>query len=245
MEMGNELKIYFVNRWTIRTFFLFFLISILYSCYKVPPPPPPGPYVSPETRYPIGPGDTIEIRLVPDDLNFSGVYQVDDEGRILLPLLGELYVTGLTSVSLRQRVESLLLRYMREPKVAVFIREMKSQKIFVWTPEKVGVIFVQRPISVLETAILAGVSPRDSKISRIYVLRWDESKKKSDIYSVDLEKILREGDFTQNVYLTPGDIVFIPPKYITGVREFLSFYSGIGWSLLYGFSGLQVLGIAK
>ncbi len=229
----------------MRLYFLFFLLFIFYGCYKVPPPPPPGAYVPPETRYPIGPGDFVEIRLFPDDISFSGVYQVDDEGRVILPLLGEVYVAGLTSVVLRLKMEELLSKYIRNPKVAVYIRDMKSQKIFVWTNEKVGVIFLQRPINVLETAIMAGVSPRTSKLSRIYILRWDESKKRSDIYSVDLEKIIREGDFSQNVYLHPGDIVFIPSKYTESFREVLSFYSSIGWGLLYGFSGLQVLGIAR
>lgn len=215
------------------------------GCYKEVPPPPPGLFVSPDTKYPVGPGDVLEIKLVPDDMGISGIYQVDDEGRILLPNVGELYVVGLTSVSLRNKIETILSRYIKEPKVAVYIREVRSHKIFVWTPEKVGVIFVQRPINVLETAIMAGISPATSKLSRVYIIRWNESTKQSSIYSVDIERILRKGDFTQNVYLNPGDIVFMPPRYSAGFRETIAFYSSIGWGLIYSFGGLQVLGIAK
>lgn len=229
----------------MRYSFLISLLVVFLGCYKVPPPPPPGPYIPPDAKYPVGPGDSFDVRLFPDDINFSGIYQVDDEGRVIVPLLGEVYVAGLTSVAIRMKMEELLSKYIKNPKVAVYIREMKSRKIYVWTNEKVGVIFVQRPISVLETAITAGVSPRTSKISRIYILRWNEIKKQSDVYSVNLEKIIREGDFTQNVYLSPGDMVFIPPRYTESFREFLGFYSSLGWSLLYGFGGLQVLGIAK
>lgn len=224
---------------------LVLLSLLMIECYKEPPPLPPGPFVSPETKYPIGPGDLIEVKLVPDDIGVSGTYQVDDEGRMLVPMIGELYVTGLTSVSLRQVLETQLSRYLKEPKVSVYVREMRSQKIFVWTPDRVGVIFVQRPINVLETVTMAGISPKDVKLSRIYVIRWDEGTRTSRFYSVNLEKILREGDFTQNVYLSAGDIVFIPPTYVRGFRDIIALYSSIGLGLLYGFSGFQIIGVAK
>ena len=220
--------------------------TIPISCYKSPPPPPPSPpFVSPETMYPVGPGDSIEIKLVPDDIGISGTYEIDDEGRIIVPLLGELYVVGMTSVGLRKFFEKLLSEYIKKPSVSVYIREMKSQKLFVWTPDKIGVIFMRRPLNILEAVMMSGANPREDKISRIYIIRWNSKKKKSDIYSVNIEKIIREGDFTQNVYLKPGDMVFIPPKYIESIREVIGIYSGIGYSLLFGLSGFQVFGIAK
>ncbi len=219
---------------------------ILISCYKSPPPPPPSPpFVSPDTMYPVGPGDSIEVKLVPDDIGISGTYEIDDEGRIIVPLLGELYVVGMTSVGLRKFFEKLLSEYIKKPSVSVYIRNMKSQKIFVWTPERIGVIFMRRPLNILEAVIMSGANPKDNKISRIYIIRWNSKKKKSDIYSVNVEKIIKEGDFTQNVYLKPGDIVFIPPKYIKSIRDVIGIYSGIGYSLLFGLSGFQVFGIAR
>ena len=223
---------------TILAFAVWIFSMMPISCYKSPPPPPPSPpFVSPETMYPVGPGDSIEVKLVPDDIGISGTYEIDDEGRIIVPLLGELYVTGMTSVGLRKFFEKLLSEYIKKPSVSVYIRKMKSQKLFVWTPDRIGVIFMQRPLNILEAVTMSGVRPKDDKISRIYIIRWNGKKKKSDIYSVNVEKIIREGDFTQNVYLKPGDIVFIPPKYIRSVREIIGIYSGIGYSLLFGLSG--------
>ncbi len=235
--------------WQKTSGYIITAITILSSCYRYIPPPPPTPpttpYVSPDTRYPLGPEDIIEIKLVPDDIGLSGKYEVDEEGRIIMPLLGEMYVTGMTAIGLRKELERMLSKYIKEPYVSVFVRQMKSQKIFVWTPERIGVIFVQRPINALETAIIAGVNPQTDKISKVYIVRWNREKEKSDVYSVDVEKIVREGDFTQNVYLQPGDIVFIPPKNIRNVQQFLGFFSGIGFSIIYATGGLSVLGIAR
>jgi protein involved in polysaccharide export with SLBB domain len=224
---------------------LIFLCAFALRCYKEPPPLPPGPFITPETRYPIGPGDIIEIKLVPDEIGVSGTYEVDDEGRILVPLVGEYYVVGMTSVGLKMQLQKIFSEYIKRPYVAVFVRQMKSQKIYVVKDESIGVIYVQRPLSVFEAVIIAGVSPKDNKLSRVYVIRWNEAKKSSDIYSVNIEKIVREGDFSQNIYLTPGDILYIPPKYVKNVREAIGFFSGIGYSLIFGFGGFRVLGIVK
>jgi polysaccharide export outer membrane protein len=224
---------------------LFFLGIFTLRCYKEPPPLPPGPFITPETRYPIGPGDVIEIKLVPDEIGVSGTYEVDDEGRILIPLVGEYYVVGMTSVGLKMELQKIFSEYIKRPYIAVFVRQMKSQKIYVVREESIGVIYVQRPLSVFEAVIMAGVSLRDNKLSRVYVIRWNEAKKSSDFYSVNIEKIVREGDFSQNIYLTPGDILYIPPKYVSSVREAIGLFSGIGYSLIFGFGGIRVLGIVK
>ncbi len=223
---------------------IFFGIFAL-RCYKEPPPLPPGPFITPETRYPIGPGDVIEIKLTPDEIGVSGTYEVDDEGRILIPLVGEYYVVGMTSIGLRVQLQKIFSEYIKRPYVTVFVRQMKSQKIYVVKDESIGVIYVQRPLSIFEAVIIAGVSPKEDKLSRVYIIRWNESKKSSDIYSVNIEKIIKGGDFTQNMYLTPGDILYIPPKYIKNVREAIGFFSGIGYSLIFGFGGFRVLGIVK
>jgi len=223
---------------------IFFGIFAL-RCYKEPPPLPPGPFITPETRYPIGPGDVIEIKLTPDEIGVSGTYEVDDEGRILIPLVGEYYVVGMTSIGLRVQLQKIFSEYIKRPYVTVFVRQMKSQKIYVVKDESIGVIYVQRPLSIFEAVIIAGVSPKEDKLSRVYIIRWNDSKKSSDIYSVNIEKIIKGGDFTQNMYLTPGDILYIPPKYIKSVREAIGLFSGIGYSLIFGFGGFRVLGIVK
>ncbi len=224
---------------------LIFLGIFALRCYKEPPPLPPGPFITPETRYPIGPGDIIEIKLTPDEIGVSGTYEVDDEGRILIPLVGEYYVVGMTSIGLRVQLQKIFSEYIKRPYVTVFVRQMKSQKIYVVKDESIGVIYVQRPLSIFEAVIIAGVSPKEDKLSRVYVIRWNESKKSSDVYSVNIEKIIKGGDFTQNIYLAPGDILYIPPKYVKNVREAIGFFSGIGYSLIFGFGGFRVLGIVK
>ena len=227
---------------------LFFVsgLSLIFSCYRgLRYHPPPPPYITPETKYPVGPGDSIEVKIFPDEIGISGVYELDDEGKIIMPLVGAVYLVGMTSIQIKEEIVKLYTQYIKNPYVSVYIRSMKSHKIYVWTPERVGIIFMQRPLSILEAFIMAEGSPKDVKLSNIYIIRWNEKEKKSDIYSVNIEKIIKEGDFTQNVYLSPGDIVFLPPTNLKSALEILGIYSRIGFSLIYGIGGLQVIGVAK
>jgi len=96
-------------------------------------------------------------------------------------LVGEYYVVGMTSIGLRVQLQKIFSEYIKRPYVTVFVRQMKSQKIYVVKDESIGVIYVQRPLSIFEAVIIAGVSPKEDKLSRVYIIRWNEYKKSSDI----------------------------------------------------------------
>jgi protein involved in polysaccharide export with SLBB domain len=81
--------------------------------------------------YPIGPGDVIEI-TVPgvDDLK-ERMVRVGGDGKISLPLIGDVQAGGLTEPQLSDQLKAALGKYMYSPQVDVFIKEYRSRQVAV------------------------------------------------------------------------------------------------------------------
>ena len=81
--------------------------------------------------YPIGPGDVIEI-TVPgvDDLK-ERMVRVGGDGKIELPLIGQIQAGGLTEPQLSDGLKTALSKYMYSPQVDVFIKEYRSRQVAV------------------------------------------------------------------------------------------------------------------
>jgi polysaccharide biosynthesis/export protein len=81
--------------------------------------------------YPIGPGDVIQISVPGvDDLKERTV-RVGGDGKIQLPLIGEIQAGGLTEPQLSDQLKAALSKYMYSPQVDVFIKEYRSRQVAV------------------------------------------------------------------------------------------------------------------
>jgi len=98
-----------------------------------PAPGEPGIAVVPGTpsEYQVGPGDALEINVFGND-DLSRIPTVQTNGAIVLPLLGEVQVAGLTIAEISRKVTNLLEKdYLVNPQVEVKVREYNSQFVSV------------------------------------------------------------------------------------------------------------------
>ena len=99
----------------------------------VEPAPAPGD-VSPtiaEREYQVGSGDVLEVEVIGND-DLSRLPTVQTNGAILLPLLGEVQVAGLTVGEIQRKVTSLLEKdYLVNPQVVVKVSQYNSQYVSV------------------------------------------------------------------------------------------------------------------
>ncbi len=87
--------------------------------------PGPAPVVSSE--YQVGPGDGLEVTVIGND-DLSRIPTVQTDGAIVLPLLGEVQVAGLTVGEIQRKVTSLLEKdYLVKPQVVVKVTQFNSQ----------------------------------------------------------------------------------------------------------------------
>jgi len=194
-----------------------------------PPPEPLDPgLLQPGTEaFHLGPGDRIDIELVGDASTRTSV-TVGPDGKIYYYLLPGLDVWGLTLPEARDRLGVELNRFLREkPVVSLTLRTVASQRV--WVLGRVGspgVYVLGGPTTLLDALAQAGGLSSSSALaslaasigvnlptgsgsetadlSRSFLIR------KGRLIPVDFQRLLRDGDLSQNVYLQPDDFIFLP-----------------------------------
>lgn len=178
----------------------------------------PRPTVVAE-EYRIAPPDTIavESRRVRELASVNR--KVRPDGRVVLPLLGSVFVAGKTSEELTVELSRMAQAYYEDAEVTVHVTGFNSKKIFVF-----GEVGSPGPKAftgangVLET--LAHAQPtRLADPSRIRVLRPSPDGDVRRIMTVNLNDMVKRGDTTLDAVLQEGDILYVPanPLAATGL----------------------------
>ncbi len=163
----------------------------------------------------------IEYRVdIPDSVAISAprILEIDGEtqriqpdGKISLRLLGDVKVVGMTSKEIAAKLEVLLSRYYLDPKVRVRVLGYQSKNYYVHGQGHSG----PRPYTGRDTLLDAVLSARVNKFlsrtSRVKVIRPTHGEAPVRSLVVDVDKMIRTGDWSRNILLEPDDIVYIPP----------------------------------
>lgn len=177
------------------------------------------------TEFILGPGDEVEITVWREP-SLSQKVKIDPAGKIFYPLVGEIQVSGLSIVALREEVRKGLLKYYVNPQVGVSVVSLRSQKVFVLGEvKKPGVFQMEPSMRVLEALSLAGGFSPDAHRENVLLIRGD--LKKPYLKTLDLRSLLEKGDLSQNLVLERGDIIFVPSTRIADVSRFFQRLSKI------------------
>ena len=160
--------------------------------------------------YIIGPEDILEISVWRNpDLSREVIVRPD--GRISLPLIGDVKAVGLTTLELRDVIKDRLKAYKENPTVAIVVRAVNSY--YFYTQGAVGntgkIPLLSRTTLIQAITLAGGLAP-DAVRSRITIFRLgrDGSAPKKIVVSYD-EIILRGGE---NIVLKPGDTLVVPSE---------------------------------
>lgn len=155
--------------------------------------------------YRLGAADvmTVEVRGQPE---LTKTVVVRPDGKMTLVLLDDVYVLGLTTTEIDDKVTRLYNEYIVNADVTVSVVGFNSQKIYVW-----GQVFRQgdQPfdgqVSIVDAMAMAGGPNERAETKKILLTR--EGK----VHQIDFYRIVIKGDRTDYVYLQDGDIIFVPP----------------------------------
>lgn len=160
------------------------------------------------STYVIGPGDSLDINVWKEP-DFSRVVVVRPDGKITLPLIGDVMASGVTADRLQGTLEKLLKEYVEIPRVSVSVTAAHNMKVYllgnVNTP---GEIEVVKPITVLEAISIAGGLNEWAKQSDLRLMRKINGQFKT--YSINYKAIIDGKDPSQNIVLKPGDTIYVP-----------------------------------
>ena len=87
-----------------------------------------GPHFS---DYPVGPGDVLEVSVPSIEELRERTVRVSGDNTIALPLIGVVYVAGLSEAGVREELGRRLEHYMYSPQVEVFVKEYRSRQVAV------------------------------------------------------------------------------------------------------------------
>lgn len=161
--------------------------------------------------YRIGAEDELYI-LVWQNPDLSMGVIVRDDGKISLPLVGEVEVAGLQVPELESLLQKKYLRYVEKPQVTVTVKAVNSLKVFITGAVRVSTItagplpagFPLRGDKRLLTALSQVEILTEADLSEAYIVRGEI------IIPLDLNRLLKDGDMTQNILLKPADTIVIP-----------------------------------
>jgi polysaccharide export outer membrane protein len=163
----------------------------------------------PPPSYRIGFGDILQIDVWKEPDASTPSMTVRPDGRVSLPMVGELPVIGLTSSELERTITEKLGAIIRDPHVSVSIREASSHKVYViGEVRREGAIRMTGPMTVLQALAEAGGLNDYAKRSGIYVLRVVDGRQVR--LPFNYEAVVRGQLARQNISLLPGDTVVIP-----------------------------------
>jgi polysaccharide biosynthesis/export protein len=157
--------------------------------------------------YRLGPGDKIRIEVY-KDLQLSQSAQVRPDGKITMPLIGDLTASDQTPIQLRNTITAALKEYMTNPSVTVIVVEVAVPAAYVMGEVKQpGAIQLQRDVTVLQALALAGGLSDFADANAIRVLR----PKAGSVETITFRyKDALKGSAQSQMLLRPGDTVIVP-----------------------------------
>jgi polysaccharide biosynthesis/export protein len=162
-----------------------------------------------DDAYVIGANDVLSINVWKEP-EISRSVPVRSDGKISLPLVGELPASGETPRQLEQEIAKRLQNYISEPEVTVIVTESKSQKInILGMVARPGAYLLSSSTTVLDAIAMAGGFKDFAKQKSIYILRQapDGTQKRISFNYKDVIKGKNPG---QNIRLQSGDTVVVP-----------------------------------
>jgi polysaccharide export outer membrane protein len=178
-------------------------------------PPKLNADVQAVTTYHIGVDDQLQITVWHNpDLSVS--VPVRPDGRITVPLIGDVVAGGRTPDQVSAEIKDKLQSYIRDPQVAVILVALRSNEYL----SRVRVTgAVRSPISipyrqgmtVLDAVLAAGGITEFAAPDRTELYRKGDGQGAIS-YSVHLDKILQKGDLANNYPVQPGDVITVPQR---------------------------------
>jgi polysaccharide biosynthesis/export protein len=162
-----------------------------------------APAVDPKT-YVIGAQDVLMIKVWREN-DFTGPYTVRPDGKISMPLVGDVQASGLTPERLGEQLKQALSNFINSPDVTVSLQTVGSKKFYI-TGEvnRAGEYTLATPTKVFDALSNAGGFRDFANRKKIIIIRGTQRIK------FNYQDILKGKSLEQNIFLENGDTIVVP-----------------------------------
>ena len=159
--------------------------------------------------YRLTPGDKLRVEVY-KDAQLSQSLQVRPDGKVTLPLLGDIVAIDLTPIQLRDRIAESLKEYITNPVVTVIVVEASPVMVYVMGEvTQPGSIPMRGQMTVLQALAMAGGFREFANTKDIRILRKGRGNEKS-VETIRFNYNDAVKGYTKPVFLNPGDMVVVP-----------------------------------
>lgn len=165
--------------------------------------------------YRIGVSDTVTVSVWQEEA-LSVSVPVRPDGKISVPLAGDIQAAGKTTDEVARAVEQGLASYLRSPKVTVIVTDIRSSE-FLSRVRVTGAVVEQisiphrRGMTVLDAILEAGGVNEFAESSETKLYRKIGTK--TEVIAIELDEILNQGSVSTNLELMPGDVITVPERF--------------------------------
>jgi polysaccharide export outer membrane protein len=161
-----------------------------------------------DPSYIIGPMDILEIQVWKEP-DFSRQALVRPDGKITLPLVGDLHVSGMTTMALKELLTEKLKDFIDSPEVTVILVESHSKNFYIIGKIiQPGTYPLMKDMTVLQAISVAGGLGEWADSDSIRIIRKSGGKEK--ILHFDYKKVTSGKNLEQNIVLQPNDTIVVP-----------------------------------
>lgn len=166
---------------------------------------------SPSEDYQIGPEDVLEI-LVWKNETLSRTVNVRPDGKISLPLIGDVQAAGLTPDQVKEEITTKLKEFYKElPHVSVIVQQANSYVIYILGEVNSPAQYVvKRGTTFLQAIALAGGFTPFASTNNILILRSTYNNHNQSRIKISYKDIVSGNHLSSNIILKPGDTIIVP-----------------------------------
>jgi polysaccharide export outer membrane protein len=167
----------------------------------------PASQTSIPPEYRMSPGDKLRIEVY-KDAQLSQSVQVRPDGKITLPLIGDIEAVGRTPIELRDAIRTAFKEFITNPTVTVIVVEATTATAYVMGEvNHPGAVTLTGPLTVMQALALAGGLKDFADAKNIRILRKNSVVGVQTI-TFNYKDALKSA--RAPVYLQPGDTVVVP-----------------------------------
>jgi polysaccharide biosynthesis/export protein len=157
-----------------------------------------------DEAYVIGDADVLEVQVW-DNKDLNQIVSVRPDGKIALPLIGDVQAAGKTVQQLQDSLAELYAKTVKGAIATVLVKEIKSRPVyFIGGFTTPGVQQLTRELTLLQAISVVGGLLATADGDNGFILRRDQR------IPIDFTRLIQKGDVSQNVKLEVGDSVVVP-----------------------------------
>jgi polysaccharide export outer membrane protein len=164
-----------------------------------------------DTAYRIGVDDTLEVIVWKEDISRPGL-MVRPDGRVSIPVAGDIMAAGSTPSELAREIEQRLKTYYKDPHVTVMVTAINSYRVYVLGQvAKPGLLNFKSPTRLMEAIVSAGGFGPFADESHVRVFTQGPGEGAGQrMVEIDTKKIMNGNRLEDNLFLKPGDMIYVP-----------------------------------